>query len=197
MKKIFGRILFLLNFFFVFQSSTAQQVVIKGGRFTAYNTPVTITLKQPADKNHYGLVNPVSKKTYALQWFTKDQAIFMLTDSLPAGKEIKLTLKKISASPSPFDIHESSAGLEIRLKEEPVFFYHTAIAEPPPDSPSYYRRSGFIHPLYSPAGTIMTDDFPSNHAHQHGVFHAWTNNTYKKKACRFLESASTYRAPFN
>ena len=180
-----SRVAILLNFFIVFQSSTAQQVVVKGGKFATYNTPITITINQPADKNHYGLYNPASKKTYALQWFTKDQAIFMLTDSIDAGKEIKLSLKKISAPTSPFDIHESSAGLEIRLKEKPVFFYHTAMSEPPPDSPSYYRRSGFIHPLYSPEGTVMTDDFPSSHAHQHGVFHAWTNNTYKKKHVDF------------
>ena len=68
---------------------------------------------------------------------------------------------------------------------KPVFFYHTAIAEPPADSPSYYRRSGFIHPLYSPAGKVMTDDFPSTHAHQHGIFHSWTNTTFKKQHVDF------------
>ncbi len=96
-----------------------------------------------------------------------------------------LKSKKLSSVPIPFKTVTSNAGLEIRVKDKPVFFYHTAIAEPPADSPAYYKRSGFIHPLYSPGGTIMTDDFPSNHAHQHGVFHAWTNNTYKKEHVDF------------
>lgn len=49
-----------------------------------------------------------------------------------------------------------------------------------PDSlPAHYVRSGFIHPAYSPAGRVVTDDFPVGHTHQHGVFTAWTNTTFR------------------
>ncbi len=34
-------------------------------------------------------------------------------------------------------------------------------------------RSCYIHPLYSLDGQILTDDFPKDHLHHHGVFWTW------------------------
>lgn len=34
-------------------------------------------------------------------------------------------------------------------------------------------RSCYIHPLYSPGGHVLTDDFPEDHLHHHGVFWTW------------------------
>jgi len=49
-----------------------------------------------------------------------------------------------------------------------------------PDSlPNHYRRSGFLHPVRSPAGRVVTDGFPVGYAHQHGIFSAWTNTTFR------------------
>jgi hypothetical protein len=34
-------------------------------------------------------------------------------------------------------------------------------------------RSCYIHPLYSLGGQVLTDDFPEDHLHHHGVFWTW------------------------
>jgi hypothetical protein len=34
-------------------------------------------------------------------------------------------------------------------------------------------RSCYIHPLYSPDGKVLTDDFPTDHLHHHGLFWTW------------------------
>jgi len=36
-----------------------------------------------------------------------------------------------------------------------------------------YRRSNYIHPLYSLDGQILTEDFPKDHLHHRGIFWAW------------------------
>ena len=36
-----------------------------------------------------------------------------------------------------------------------------------------YRRSNYIHPLYTLDGQILTEDFPQDHPHHRGVFWAW------------------------
>lgn len=36
-----------------------------------------------------------------------------------------------------------------------------------------YARSSYIHPLYSLDGQPLTEDFPADHPHHHGVFWAW------------------------
>lgn len=36
-----------------------------------------------------------------------------------------------------------------------------------------YARSCYIHPLYSLDGEVLTEDFPRDHFHHHGLFWAW------------------------
>jgi hypothetical protein len=36
-----------------------------------------------------------------------------------------------------------------------------------------YKRSNYIHPLYTLDGQILTEDFPLDHLHHRGVFWAW------------------------
>lgn len=36
-----------------------------------------------------------------------------------------------------------------------------------------YRRSCYIHPVYAPDGTVVTDDFPKDHPHHRGICWSW------------------------
>lgn len=49
----------------------------------------------------------------------------------------------------------------------------------PDGLPEHYTRSGFIHPIWSPAGQVVSDDFPAGYSHQNGFFNAWTNTTLR------------------
>lgn len=53
--------------------------------------------------------------------------------------------------------------------------YNAQYIESPKSDAPWYGRSGFIHPVYTPSGRIVTDDFPSDHLHQHGIMFAWTS----------------------
>jgi hypothetical protein len=55
----------------------------------------------------------------------------------------------------------------------------------PDGLPEHYTRSGFIHPVFSPAGRMVTDGFPAGYAHQHGFFTAWTNTTFRDSLVDF------------
>jgi len=43
----------------------------------------------------------------------------------------------------------------------------------PKDKGGQYSRCNYIHPLYGPDGTRLTEDFPADHPHHRGVFWAW------------------------
>lgn len=43
----------------------------------------------------------------------------------------------------------------------------------PKDLNGKYSRCNYIHPLYGPENTRLTEDFPADHLHQRGVFWAW------------------------
>jgi hypothetical protein len=55
----------------------------------------------------------------------------------------------------------------------------------PSGLPEHYTRSGFIHPVWSPSGKVVTDNFPVGYAHQHGFFTAWTNTTFRDSLVDF------------
>ncbi len=49
----------------------------------------------------------------------------------------------------------------------------------------YYTRSGYIHPLYSPSGKLITGDYAADHKHQHGLFFAWTKTNIEGRPLEF------------
>jgi hypothetical protein len=50
---------------------------------------------------------------------------------------------------------------------------------PRPDIDPIYTRGGYIHPVLTPSGKLVTDDFPPNHIHQHGIWFAWTRTEFQ------------------
>lgn len=42
-----------------------------------------------------------------------------------------------------------------------------------PGAPEHLKRCCYVHPLYTPAGVVVTDDFPPDHYHHRGLFWGW------------------------
>lgn len=80
---------------------------------------------------------------------------------------------------------KENGRLDYFASGKPVLSYHLETVQPPAGMDPVYARSGFIHPLYSPSGKVLTDDFPVGHAHQHAVFSAWTRTTFKHEMVDF------------
>lgn len=57
---------------------------------------------------------------------------------------------------------------------------------PQPDP--VYSRSGYLHPIWSPAGKVVTNDAPANHLHHHGLWAAWTSSHFEGRKSNFWES---------
>lgn len=95
----------------------------------------------------------------------------------PQQQEVKQVL--------PVRFLRDASGITAISGDRKILRYLTAPAKPPPDSPSYYQRSGFIHPIYSVSGQVLTDDFPLTHAHQHGLFHAWADARFRNSHVDF------------
>ncbi|MEY5015458.1 MAG: hypothetical protein RIS92_1816 [Verrucomicrobiota bacterium] len=47
------------------------------------------------------------------------------------------------------------------------------------------RRGGYLHPLRTPEGHVVTGDFPADHRHHHGVWFAWTKAEWGGRATDF------------
>lgn len=87
--------------------------------------------------------------------------------------------------PSDYRITQTEESLQLSVKEQPVLNFNIATVKAPDSLPSYYDRSGHVHPLYTPSGTILTDGFPKGHTHQHGLFMTWVNTTFRGEKVDF------------
>lgn len=111
----------------------------------------------------------------------KPALVWILEKPLAAGSTRRYRLEAMPASSAPAKVtcRDDGKSLLIAVEDRPVLRYHHATLEPPPAIDPVYRRSGFIHPLVTPSGRTVTDDFAPDHAHQHGLFFAWVNTTFQ------------------
>ena len=82
---------------------------------------------------------------------------------------------------SPFAFREvSPSSLELTENGKPVFVYNFGgiLAAGVPEET---RRSTYLHPVYAPDGTVLTDDFNPDHRHHRGIFWAWAAVTFDGK----------------
>ncbi|MDF1657387.1 MAG: PmoA family protein [Verrucomicrobiales bacterium] len=66
-----------------------------------------------------------------------------------------------------------------------VLVYNKAPTADAAENDPVYTRTGYIHPIYTPSGKQVTDDFAPDHPHQHGLFFAWTKTSYEGRKPEF------------
>ena len=70
----------------------------------------------------------------------------------------------------------------LQVFNKTALVYRTEKTDLPPDRPDLtpiYQRGGYIHPVLSPSGKQITDDYPRNHKHHHGIWFAWTHTEFE------------------
>jgi hypothetical protein len=84
---------------------------------------------------------------------------------------------------------ETAESLVVTQDGRTVLNYVKKSPTAPAGIDEVYCRSGCLHPVNSPAGRTVTQMFPADHAHQHGVFTAWVNTTYAGRTLDFWNLA--------
>jgi hypothetical protein len=76
-------------------------------------------------------------------------------------------------------------GTTILLGRQPLVCYvHSETPEPEGQSP-LYRRSAYIHPLYSRGGMVLTRIQPPDHYHHYGIWNPWTRVSFDDRTVDF------------
>ena len=136
----------------------------------------------------YGLIRGEDGKAVPTQLSSKSpKRLFWCLEKPLAANAFRdyEVIEKSKASPEKMTCQNRGGKLVIASGDNPILTYHHKVLTPPEGIPSLYQRSGFIHPLVTPGGRVVTDDFPPDHAHQHGVFRAWVNTKYLGKKVDF------------
>jgi hypothetical protein len=75
--------------------------------------------------------------------------------------------------------HNEEGTLTIQSNAKNLLRYQFARLDPPEGVDPAYGRSGFIHPLWSPKGQVLTRIQPPDHYHHYGIWNPWTHVLYE------------------
>ncbi len=98
----------------------------------------------------------------------------------------------LSAESSTGFRFENAAGGAVKLWQgkEPVLVYHSEQVTRP-GAAAVGNRASYVHPIYGLDGEVITDDFPKDHYHHHGLFWGWPHVTIGGKDYDFWKMKGT------
>ncbi len=106
---------------------------------------------------------------------------------LRAGESLTLSLSKADTAvvesvrlrPGADGMVLSAAGAEM------LNFRTDKNKKPRADINPDILRAGYLHPVRSPSGAIVTGDYPSDHAHHHGIWTPYTKAVFQGRTIDF------------
>ena len=82
-------------------------------------------------------------------------------------------------------MEETTTGINFKAGNQLLMTYQTAKSEVPEGVKAEFSKSGFIHPLLSPSGQVLTRIQPSDHYHHYGIWGPWTKTTIEGREVDF------------
>lgn len=68
----------------------------------------------------------------------------------------------------------------VRAGDKEILRYQAEPGEfPRQDIKDIFRRGGYLQSIHTPGGKLVTDDFPPDHVHHHGVWSPWTKTEFE------------------
>ena len=170
----------LLCFSSVVESSVGRraEVQVSAGPIDRIESIVTFQLPPEFKATSYALRDAAGKLT-PLQIDAEHNASFVLP-LLKAGE--RKTYQLVAAKPAPpgVSVKSNANRLELTLAGQKVFSFVGKPGSLPDNAiKPIFLRGGYIHPIYTPSGLLVTDDYPSDHYHHHGIWFAWTKTQFE------------------
>ena len=154
-------------------------VSVAAGAHDRYEAVVSFALPADFKGDSYAL-RDTSGQLIPLQIDADRSASFVLP-ALKAGQTKTYQLVVAGSKPKTgVDLTRRSDGLDFKVGGRSVFsFVTTPSGLPAKDIKPIFLRGGYIHPVFTPSGRLVTDDYPSDHYHHHGIWFAWTKTEFE------------------
>lgn len=167
----------------------AHHFELQAGDAARENCPIWIALPENLrDAKHLQLTNKSNNQSVPSQ-LSEDgkQLVFILDQKLASGESRSYDISINSAPPKGEGTKclIKDGTISLVIGERTILTYHTTVAEPPPGISPLLNRSGHIHPFITPGGKVVTDEYPSDHLHQHAIFAAWTKTFFEGERVDF------------
>lgn len=121
------------------------------------------------------------------------QLWFILNGISAKNSTRKFVLKKEENSVSVknmVSLKKDYKDLSLTVNEKPILNYRYAVTFPPDGVNPIFKRSGFIHPLWSPGGEVLSRIQAPDHYHHYGIWGPWTVTHIDERHVDFWNLAS-------
>ncbi|OFY66932.1 MAG: hypothetical protein A2V64_11540 [Bacteroidetes bacterium RBG_13_43_22] len=96
-----------------------------------------------------------------------------------SGKFLFELVKERTEQKAKVTASVKDGALVIHKGDQNLLQYYFRTVYPPPGVDTAYKRSGFIHPLWTPHGQVLTRIQPPDHYHHYGIWNPWTHVLYE------------------
>ena len=143
-----------------------------------------VTFEADLEKGTYTARDHTGKRA-DLQVDEDGRATLLMSRALP-GATTRWTVRLNQDPTSMVEAETGDDAVLIRADGRDIVAYRTAKGRVPrEDIPEVYNRDGYLHPVWSPSGRVITDDYPPDHIHHHGIWAAWTNTIFQGRTPDF------------
>lgn len=121
---------------------------------------------------------------------------WILTGETAPGTTRNFVLKSVSGNgggqpgQDAVQIEDNGESLILKIAGNNVLNYRYAPMPPPDGVSELYARAGYIHPLWSPGGEVLTRIQPPDHYHHYGIWNPWTKTEFEGKEIDFWNLGS-------
>ena len=167
-------------------SSVLPRLVIEAGEIARTNAWVTVALPSTVRGSDLQLRQEQTGEIVPLQ-VGPDREGWALVPSIPAEQVVRYRIEPAlrETTPDRAVAVRDVSRVRVSVEGRPAFTY---VGEPlrlPPGVEDVYERGGYIHPVLTPSGRRVTEDYPPNHKHHHGIWAAWTSTRFAGRAPDF------------
>ena len=154
--------------------ANGAEITVKAGELNRQNSIVTFHAGKLAT-NFTALKQGGSE--IPLQY--SDGKYSFILPSLEKGQSARYQLTRTRGANGASAQWEGTA-IKLAVGSKPAFYYQARPTEPPrADIKPSFKRGGYIHPVLTPSGAQVTDDYPRNHIHHHGIWFPWTKTKFE------------------
>jgi len=158
------------------------KIIVEAGDHIRINTPVSLDLVgvNLNDTISFRLAEKIKgqliEKQYQIETGYTPRIWWILDGTTKPGTKREYALIEGMKTTSKAGIETETTGTSVVLRkgDSEILHYYKVVMYPPVNVDTIYRRSGFIHPLKSPSGNILTRINPPDHYHHMGIWNPWT-----------------------
>ncbi|WP_205711153.1 PmoA family protein [Hymenobacter sp. HDW8] len=97
------------------------------------------------------------------------------TDTTTTKRTYELRLGVKEKTPPTIKTIDKNGALLVQAGAKNLLQYNYKTVYPPAGIDTAFKRSGFIHPLWSPHGQVLTRIQAPDHYHHYGIWNPWTH----------------------